>query len=653
MSKPCSILLGLVCLLAISLASTGAVAAADSAGDWTLGTADGGTVSFQDALARGPVVVSFWATWCKPCLKEMPHLNQFAGEFAGQVTFLAVNTDNSKSVAKVAPFLAGKNYDNLIVPLDTGGTVQSQLQVGGTIPFLVMYDAAGREVYSHVGYKPGDEVELKHAIDKLLAEPNVPWETTAVTGPDWSGVVAATDKFKYSYSSETDKEIFDNWLDISYQFGGFRTGVMFRSEAPSEFGDREHRIEHRFFEFDSGEFSIRAGHFFGIFGRGLVFNSYEDRVVRVDTRLDGVTATWRRDGLTATMFSGSPSVQPVDVRGLDSEYSFNKGLKVGVTGLTYRPDDHLSQLQEVNREWFYAARLRQNFAFGDYYLEYGLRTLDVTEDYYSGLAPEELEGFHDDGEALYANVNLYQGPFSASWERSYYKRYAVVPNADGKTALNRPPSLTREFTWTLMNRDPHNLDQTNERGHNLDLMFSEGDWTAVASGARLKQLSGETVYELAYGSLQKDHVGPFKFTGGFGYQEAEDLRQTVVGEVTWKATENASWTLQAEHQHVRLDGGYGYTLGAFDNQWFKLEYEQAPSWAVAVFYETSNKSDDQRPSTEKEGPFPAAQITYTLSRGGNLNLWAGKRQAGYLCSGGVCKFEPAFEGVEFYGLFRY
>lgn len=646
MCKVCPVLPGLVCLLAVlcgpALAAGGQ--AADQAGDWTLGTADGGQVSFQEALATGPVVVSFWATWCKPCLKELPHLEELAARYAGQVTFLAVNADNSKSVAKVAPFLAGQGFSHLVVPLDTGGQVQSQLQVNGTLPFLLLYDARGREVYRHAGYKPGDEGELEQALETVLSTPPAALGAATETETPWAEAVTATDKFKYSYSTDTRQEIFDSWLDISYRFGGFRTGVMLRSEAPSEYGDREHRIEHRYFEFDSGEFSVRAGHFFGIFGRGLVFNSYEDRVVRVDTRLDGVTATWRKNRLTASMFSGSPSVQPVDVRGVDLEYALDHGLKVGASGLTYRPDDYLSPDQQVNREWFSAARVRQNLSFGDYYLEYGRRHRDFLN------LPA---GEPDDGEALYANANLYQGPWSVSWERSFYKRFAVVPNADGKTALNRPPSLTREFAWTLMNRDPHNLDQTDEQGHNLDLMYAAGHWNLAASGARLKRLSGVTVYELGYASLQRDHLGPFKATGGFGYQEAHDLRQTVVGEVTWKANDTESWTLQVEHQHVRLPGGYGYDLGAFDNQWFKLEYERAPTWGAALFFETSNKFDEQRPATEKAGPFPAAQVTYTLSRGGNLNLWAGKRQAGYLCSGGVCKFEPAFEGVEFYGLFRY
>ena len=69
--------------------------------------------------------------------------------------------------------------------------------------------------------------------------------------------------------------------------------------------------------------------------------------------------------------------------------------------------------------------------------------------------------------------------------------------------------------------------------------------------------------------------------------------------------------------------------------------------------ELNNKYDEQRTPGEDPGPFLAAQVTRTLTRGAALNLWAGERQEGFLCSGGVCKFEPAFSGVEFFGTLRW
>jgi cytochrome c biogenesis protein CcmG, thiol:disulfide interchange protein DsbE len=612
--------------------------------DWTLNTADGGTVNFHDTLAKGPVVISFWATWCKPCLKEMSHLNRMAGEYEGQVTFLAVNADNSKSVAKVAPFLSAKGYNNLVVPLDTGAELSSLLQVTGIVPFLIVFDGQGREIYRHVGYKEGDEEELQHEIENLLSRQTV--GLSVETGkPAWAEAVSATDKFKYSYSTETEKEIFENWLDVSYQFGGFRTGIMLNSQAPSEDGDRRNEIVHRFFEFDSGQYSLRAGHFYGLFGRGMLFNSYEDRVIRIDTRLDGIIASTRQGGFNATVFSGTPSGRALDIRGADVEYNIVDNLFLAGSGMTYRSDNGANAANEVFREWVGSVRARHNFGFGDFYVEHGWKT---------GYDYNRLTDEADQGKAFYANLNLYAGPFSISWENSRYERFAVVKDADGKTTLNRPPSLAREFAWTLLNRSPHNMDADDEKGNNLDVIYSNDQgWTLLASGAQLENLDNETVYELAFGSVQKDNLGPFRLTGGFGYQDNEGQRQTAVGEITWMVDETHSWTLQVEHQHVRLGGGYGYDLGAYDIEWFKLEYETAPRWAFAAMFETNNKYDDQPPTTEKKGPFPAGQITYTISRGGNMNLWFGSRQEGYLCSGGVCKYEPAFEGVEIYGLFRY
>jgi len=644
-----------LCLVAIT-GFGGSAVAAPSIADWTLNTAGGGTVNFHDTLAEGPVVVSFWATWCKPCLKEMPHLNRLAGEYGDQITFLAVNTDNSKSVAKVAPFLSSKGYDNLIVPLDTGAELSSLLQVGGIVPFLIVFDSQGREIYRHVGYKEGDEEELQHEIDQLLAHKAA--NTVVDTGkPAWTEAVTATDKFKYSYSTETKKEIFENWMDVSYQLGGFRTGIMLNSQAPSEDGDRRNEIVHRFFEFDSGKASLRVGHFYGLFGRGMLFNSYEDRVIRIDTRLDGIIASTRQGRLTATAFSGSPSVRALDIRGADAEYNVAGNFFLAGSGLTYRSDNGPNATNDVFREWATSVRARHNFGVGDFYIEHGWK---------KGYDYNRLTDEADEGRAFYSNINLYAGSFSLSWEHSFYSKFAVVKAADGKTTLNRPPSLAREFTWTLLNRSPHNMNPDNETGNNLDLMYSNEGWTVVASGAQLREIQGsdysfgdyfatdgDVVYELAFGSVQKDNVGPFRITGGFGYQDNEGLRQTMVGEITWMQDQTHSWTLQAEHQHVRLGGGEGYDLGAFDVDWFKLEYETAPRWAFAAVLEVNNKYDEQRPATEKAGPFPSGQITYTISRGGNLNLWFGSRQAGYLCSGGVCKFEPAFEGVEVYGLFRY
>ena len=650
-SRPLSLAMPAAVLATLVAAASGALAASPyAAPDWSLPTHDGGEVSLHGALAQGPVVVSFWATWCIPCLKEMPHLNTFAEDFAGEVTFIAVNVDNSRSVAKVAPLVRARSWSSLTIALDTAGILQQTLQVLSP-PYLIVYDRAGREVYRHEGYKQGDELVLRQKIEDLLAATDAP--AAAPSAVAWQDVITATNQFKYSYSLETDREIVENWLDLAYQFGGFRTGLLLNHQAPSEEGNRRNRIVHRYFEYRTGDFDLRVGHIYGLFGRGLVWNSYEDRFIRVDTALDGVLVRGSLGPAAVQVLSGTTGTTPVindpdgvltnsvDVRGLDIEYRPLPGLMLGAASLTYRPN-LLPLSDAVQREWVGTGRLGYHHDLASLYLEYGRKT-----GYEFNLATLD----RDAGLAFYGNLGLFFGPVSVSIERSDYDRFTVLERADGTQPLNRPPALVREHLYTLLNRKPHAMNQNNEKGWQVEAVSDLGnDWTVLGNVSRIETHNRETLFEEAYGHLEREHLGPFRLRGAFGYQDGEGaIRQTVAGDATWYMSEAMAWTVMAEQQHVRLG-----VLGAYDQQWFKLALDLPPRWTFDAMLETNNKHPAQFDEGEIRGDvFASGQVTYSLQGGGNLNLWFGKRQAGQLCAGGVCKFEPAFEGVEFFGIFRY
>lgn len=153
--------------LATTLPCVATAANRPAAPEWKLRCADGSEFSFHDALARGPVLVSFWALWCVPCIKELSHLDEIARETSGRLTVVAVNVDNSRSVAKVRPFINSKGY-KVTVPLDTAGDLQRQMQIGGSIPFIVLYDRDGRELFRRIGYREGDEATLRREVNALL-----------------------------------------------------------------------------------------------------------------------------------------------------------------------------------------------------------------------------------------------------------------------------------------------------------------------------------------------------------------------------------------------------------------------------------------------------------------------------------------------------
>lgn len=162
-------------LLAVSLlgltAAPATLAVTDSpvVPNWSAACADGQDIDFHETLSGGPVVLSFWATWCPPCLVELPHLDELQQKYEGRVAVLAVNIDESSTLDEALELLRKREY-RLRVPLDTTGEIRSALQVGSPIPFVLVYDRDGNEIYSQTGYAEGDEKELELQVRALLGE---------------------------------------------------------------------------------------------------------------------------------------------------------------------------------------------------------------------------------------------------------------------------------------------------------------------------------------------------------------------------------------------------------------------------------------------------------------------------------------------------
>ncbi len=635
-----------LCLLLLA-AAVPAAAGDYAVPDWTLEDVAGHSVSLHDRLAEGPVLVSFWALWCGPCLKELPHLEALAEEFAGELTVMAVNADTPRSAHKVPAYVAAQGYEHLVVPLDTSGDVQRKLQTPGTLPFLVLLDAAGREVYRHVGYREGDEIDLREEILELRESA----DHAPAAAP--SGEIHATEQFEYSWHTGTETEILENWLDVSYHAGDVRVGVLLNAQQPAEETTRRNELRHRFAEFSSGDFEVRAGHFYGMFGRGLLFAAYENRTIRVDTALDGVLMRGARGPWAATMFSGSPSHLDLDVRGFDGAYDLRDGLGLGLSALTWQGPDTPLRDGALRRDYAVSGRLVADHARGNLYVEYGGHRRFEDAD---GGALREVWGH-----AAYAGATLLSGPFGLSLEAMDYENFTLLDEADGRTPLNNPPQLTREHLYTLMNRQPYLRNADDERGFQGELTWAgAGSWSAVGNVSLVETGAGKPLFREYYAHVENEKSGDFRYRAGVDWREVHDkqlLRDleylTLVGELTWHADARRSWTLKLEQQHVS-DPGTGFGgLGAYNQQFTTLEYALAPHWTIAAILETNDKVESQRDFLEEEGPFPAAQISYVSEGGALFTLWAGKRLGGYLCAGGVCKFEPAFEGVELFGTIRY
>ena len=137
----------------------------EAAPDFTLKNLDGNEVRLADQ--RGStVLLDFWATWCPPCRKELPHIQQFHDKYGDDgLVILAISSDSKKS--DVRPFLEKNNYTFQVLFAD--GKVQKDYQVRG-IPAVYMIDRDGMVRFHHVGYSSGGEKELERHIKELLEE---------------------------------------------------------------------------------------------------------------------------------------------------------------------------------------------------------------------------------------------------------------------------------------------------------------------------------------------------------------------------------------------------------------------------------------------------------------------------------------------------
>ena len=97
------------------------------------------------AAQDGPVLLNLWATWCAPCVKEMPALVRLATTLEGEVKVITVSQD-LRGAEAVEPFFAKGGYARLEPWLDPETQLSAQFTPEGVLPLTILFDASGKEV---------------------------------------------------------------------------------------------------------------------------------------------------------------------------------------------------------------------------------------------------------------------------------------------------------------------------------------------------------------------------------------------------------------------------------------------------------------------------------------------------------------------------
>lgn len=133
----------------------------------TLKDVEGNVVNTAELGFDGPVIFSFWATWCSPCKRELNTIHDLYPDWQEEtgVHLVAVSVDDQKTVNSVSMYVNGKSWEYLVL-LDTNGDLKRAMGVNN-VPHTFLVNKEGQIVYSHNNYAPGDEETLYEELLKL------------------------------------------------------------------------------------------------------------------------------------------------------------------------------------------------------------------------------------------------------------------------------------------------------------------------------------------------------------------------------------------------------------------------------------------------------------------------------------------------------
>ncbi len=114
-----------------------------------------------------PIILSFWATWCKPCIKELSAIHEVYSDWQEEtgVKVVAVSIDNTRSSSKVLPMVNGNGWEYQVL-LDPNGDFKRAMGVN-TIPHTFLLNGEGEVVWQHTSYAEGSEHQLFDKVKKI------------------------------------------------------------------------------------------------------------------------------------------------------------------------------------------------------------------------------------------------------------------------------------------------------------------------------------------------------------------------------------------------------------------------------------------------------------------------------------------------------
>jgi hypothetical protein len=470
----------------------------------------------------------------------------------------------------------------------------------------------------------------------------------------------------------------EGWLTLRYNYKGFTAFARLDAFHNSNLRNPTEA----FTAFGVGAFSlskeiqnltITGGYIYDQIGSGILFRAYEDRGLLIDNALVGLHLKYRpTDFITLKAFAGQQKMivpgnvsgryEPI-IKGFNAEADLSIREKVQITpgiGVLNRTLDqnNMSVVTSVIND----QPLEQRFI--PHYNMYAFTA-------YNTLTYKDLswyvEGAYKTNEAISINKTYYGREGTVFYSTLGYARKGLAVNLTGKRTenfvmrtspkeellngmLNWQPVVARLRPQRLIARYTPASQDVSEAAGGIDVLISpKENLDFTLNYTHMNTLEGTKLFREAFAEVAYRSAEKFIVIAGAQYiQYNQELYQskplypiveaiTPFAEVTYRITPKKSIRIEAEYQHTEQDfGSWAYLL---------VEYNIAPRWSftLADMYNVEPRSNSKK-TGEKGVHYPYVFAAY--SQGPHrVTIAYVKQTEGINCTGGVCRYEPAFSGV--------
>jgi len=492
-------------------------------------------------------------------------------------------------------------------------------------------------------------------------------------------------------SSGSTTGYFENWADISAVYNDWFVTFRYEFDDPSEYGLNRNDIVNWSVYYDKDNYSLNAGTFEELFGRGLTLNLYEDRSIFYDNRLEnGGKFKYDSDRFSTTFLIGSNLFyETVDENTAKQDYnnvtaaefsispinSLNFGVSlVNVDRDTLAPDGTVLNIRKSGR------RIKDYDRETDFYSVYvSYDGFDDWQFYFERAENRIKSNSEVKGDGFYMAIGKSGGFPNLRMEYKNFHNFAADPNVlDSPIGPYQNPSRVQRLNdLRLFELDPHFVRFNDEVGYLLEwrLPAISGEVQMLAGYGHSSLRSGNSVTPSAKKSMMPyrdvffavERFGSSRISyWRFNVAASNEIRYfsevSSIGLVQFRDTDKISLGSEVELKfgkslfdiraeilrYSEVDTGKS-SMVSFSNEdkgneyLLSLSYTPSGRFSISTGTEWSDINGDII-KDRAGGPWTFVEAKMEFMSNHNISLWTGKVRGGRQCSGGVCRFVPDFEG---------